>query len=213
MLQSPTASTAHEFRRSGQNVMVALGLGWFMIVLSISLPKASRAQDWGGESDDGWSQSTIAQDTGGESTGWSLGVGIGFIDDPTAFLLNFEAPYAFDRWVSVGPMVQVGLDDNNTIVAPTLNVTATIPDLPGESFDRVHPFGFVGLGFAYLEDDNRQNNDSSAGFLINCGFGVEYQVSESFYLGSKMIFNFLPEETLDEKFFYSWQIGGARIAF
>ena len=92
MLQSPTASTAHEFRRSGQNVMAALGLGWFMIVLSIALPNASRAQDWGGESDDGWSQSTIAQDTGGASTGWSLGVGIGFIDDPTAFLLNFEAP-------------------------------------------------------------------------------------------------------------------------
>ena len=110
-------------------------------------------------------------------------------------------------------MFQIGLDDNNTIVAPTLNVAVTIPDLPGDDFDAFHPYGFVGIGFAYIEDDNRRNDNSSAGFLINFGVGIEYQVSQSFFLGSQMMFNFLPEKTLDEKFFYAWQVGGARIAF
>jgi hypothetical protein len=189
------------------------------VLLSIALPGPSLAQDWGAESDENWSQPTNSRsaETGsggsGPSTGWSLRAGIGFIADPNAFLLNIEAPYAFDRWVSVGPMFQIGLDDNNTIVAPTVNVTLRVPDLPGGSLDRFHPYGFAGMGFAYIKDDNRRNNKSSAGFLINFGFGLEYQVSNRFSVGSQMMFNFLPEEVLDEHFFYSWQIAGARFAF
>jgi hypothetical protein len=32
-------------------------------------------------------------------------------------------------------------------------------------------------------------------------------------LGSNMLFNFLPEKTAGEHFFYSWQIGTMRIRF
>jgi len=199
-------------------------LGWRIAVLfsvcaamsSFVLPGSALAQDWGEQSDDGWSEpadSMSAQGGSGLPLGWSLRAGIGFTADPDAFLLNFELPYAFDQWVSAGPMFQIGLDDHNTIVAPTVNVTVTVPDLPGQDYDRVHPYGFVGMGFAYLEDDNRRNDNSSTGFLINFGFGFEYQVSDNFFLGSQMMFNFLPEETLEEHFFYSWQVGGARIAF
>ena len=198
---------------------VARLLGLCAAILSITLPDSSLAQDWGEESYGAGSRSTSpvsaqgGQGGSGALSGWSLRTGIGFIDDPNAFLLNFEAPYAFDQWVSAGPMLQVGLDDDNTIVAPTLNVTVTIPDLPGEDFDRMHPYGFVGMGFAYLEDDDRQNNDDDTGFLINFGFGLEYQLSENIFVGSQMMFNFLPKETLGENFFYSWQIGGVRVAF
>ncbi len=197
----------------------AILLGLCMTILSIALPGQSLAQDWGSESEDDWSQpasSTSAQGGPGARDlplGWSARIGIGFIDDPNAFLLNLEAPYVFDQWVSAGPMFQIGLDNNNTIVAPTMNVTVTIPHLPGEKLDRIHPFGFVGMGFAYIEDDNRRNDNSSAGFLINFGFGVEYQISDNVLLGSQMMFNFLPEEVLDERFFYAWQIGGVRISF
>ena len=200
--------------RSGSIVTVLLGL--CVAISLIALPGSVLAQDWGGESDDSWSEPTnsgSAQGGGGLPTGWSLRAGIGFIDDPSAFLLNFEAPYAFDQWVSAGPMFQIGLDNHNTIVAPTVNVTVTIPDLPGQDFDRFHPYGFAGMGFAYIEDDNRRNDNSSAWFLINFGFGLEYQVSDNFFIGSQMMFNFLPEEVLEEHFFYSWQIGGARITF
>jgi len=110
-------------------------------------------------------------------------------------------------------MIQVGLDAHNTIVAPTVNLTVTVPDLQGKDWDRIKPFGYVGVGFAYIEDDNRRNDNSSAGFLVDFGFGLEYQLSERLFVGSQMTFNFLPETTLGQNFFYSWQIGGLRLAF
>ena len=76
-------------------------------LLAIALPGPSAAQDWSADSDDDWSQSTNSRSPqagsggSGPSTGWSLRAGIGFIDDPSAFLLNFEAPYAFDQCVSI----------------------------------------------------------------------------------------------------------------
>ena len=145
--------------------------------------------------------------------GWSIRTGLGITVDPGTLLLNFEVPYAFDRWVSAGPAIQIGIDKHDTIVAPTFNVTVRVPDLPGETFDRLHPYALVGMGFAVIEDDDRRNDNVAAGFLIDFGIGLEFQVSEHLYLGSQMMFNFLPEETLDEDFFYSWQIGGIRIAF
>jgi len=201
--------------RSGFSAAALAGLCAAM--LSSTLPGASQAQDWGGELDHGPSYSTNAQAGQGGSgspPGWSLRGGIGFTADPTSFLLNFEAPYAFDRWVSAGPMLQLGLDDDHTIVAPTLNVSVTIPDLPGEDFDRLHPYGMIGIGFAYIENDNRgRSGKDDTGFLINFGFGLEFEVSENLFIGSQMMFNFLPVKTVGEHFFYSWQVGGVRIAF
>ena len=106
------------------------------------------AQDWGSDPEDDWT--TPAQSAPASSssayglTGWSLRTGIGFTAGPDTFLMNFEVPYAFDRWVSVGPMMQVGVTSDDTIVAPTLNVALSIPDMPGTAFDRVVPYGFVG---------------------------------------------------------------------
>lgn len=203
-------------RRNTKNVrLLCAGLA-----MALCSGVAANAQDWGSDEDD-WA-SEPRRDSADDARsgprndsipGWSLRAGLGFTLDPGTLLLNFELPYAFDRWVSAGPMIQVGLDDHDTIVAPTANVTVTIPDLPGDALDRLHPFALVGVGFAVIEDDNRQNDNSSAGFLIDFGFGVEYQLSDHFYLGSQMMFNFLPEETLDEDFFYSWQIGALRLAF
>ena len=173
------------------------------------------AQDWGRDPSDDWStpRTPVYSEEGDAHTGWSARAGIGFTADPDTLLLNFELPYAFDRLVFAGPMFQVGLNGDERIFAPTANVGVTIPDLPGEKFDRLHPFALIGMGFAVLEDDDRSKNKTSAGFLITLGIGVEYQLSDRFYLGSQMMFNILPEETLDEKFFYSWQVGGMRITF
>jgi opacity protein-like surface antigen len=184
----------------------------FALVLAT---QSASAQDWGAEPSDSRSAPPAPEYSGGSAarTGWSARAGIGFTADPDTLLLNFELPYSFDRWVSAGPMLQVGIDNNEMIVAPTANVTVTIPDLPGERFDRLHPYSLIGIGFAVLEDDSRRNNKTAAGFLVNFGFGLEYQLSERFYVGSQMIFNFLPEETLGEKFFYAWQVGGMRVTF
>ncbi len=209
---------------SPQALAKALLMTFFLAVSASFLAVSASAQDWGSEPDDSWAPppETSAYDSypaesfdRGEASesGWSGRAGIGFTADPSALLLNFDFPYYFDRFVAVGPMLQVAIEGDETIIAPTLDLTITIPDIGVAGFERVQPYGFVGLGFAIVEDENRANDNSATDFLIHFGVGLEYQVSERLFLGSHMIFNFLPSEALGQTFFYSWQVGGARIAF
>ena len=48
---------------------------------------------------------------------------------------------------------------------------------------------------------------------MNAGFGLDYILSDRLTIGSRMIFNFLPGGTLDETFYYSWEIAGVRLNF
>jgi hypothetical protein len=167
---------------------------------------SATAQGWGDESED-YSSGKAA------TTPWSFRAGMGFSHDPDDFLLNFELPYAFDRFISAGPMIQVGLEEDRFFVAPTANLTVTIPDMPGSVFDRVHPNFFFGIGFAVITNDDRAGDHHSAGFLVNTGFGLDYDLSSRVAIGSRMLFNFLPEETLEERFFYSWEVLGVKLSF
>ncbi len=173
------------------------------------------AQDWG--DDDDWSDSGSGATyvDASPATEWYLRAGLGFTLDPDEFLLNFELAHRFDQYVSLGPMFQVGLADNRSILAPTLNLTLTVPDMPGDAFDRFHPFLFAGVGLAVLENEDRGGRPDTrqTGFLVNTGFGVDYELDEQFSIGSRMIFNFLPGRTLNEDWFYSWEILGFKMAF
>jgi len=182
-----------------------------------------RAQDWGDDASDDWStpqptetpaQSTSASGaTRGGGAGFSMRGGFGFTASPDTFLMNFELPYAFNEYVALGPMMQVGLEKDHTIVAPTLNGTLKIPNLSG-SLDRFIPYAFAGLGFAYIDKDQGRNSDGDgAGFMIDAGVGLEYQVSEKVFLGTQMMFNFLPQKVQKQKFFFAWQLAGIRFAF
>jgi len=179
---------------------------------AVAQDRSPDAIDWGSQSA-GPSRARTRGPIDSGDPGWSAKAGLGFTSDPTTFLMDFELAYTFDRWVSAGTMLQVGLEDDITLVAPTLNVGVRIPEMPGEAFDRIHPYGTVGIGFLVIEDDGEPNDKRSAGFLINVGAGVEFQLSQSVYLYSQMIFNFLPKRTQDEKFIYAWPVAGLRIAF
>lgn len=175
---------------------------------------AATGQDWSSEDDD-WATEPPPPSAGGipPSTAWSLRMGLGFVSDPNAFLLAFELPYRFDRFVSAGPLVQVGLHENKLIVAPTANLEIRVPDMPGRDLDRLHPFVFAGVGFAVIEKEERFGDNRSAGFLVNTGFGVDFALSERASFGSRMIFNFLPVQTLQERFFYAWEVGSVKLSF
>jgi len=201
---------------SALSALSALALA-FLIAAS-----SAQAQSGGDDPDEDWSSPSAAPakhpasravSRQSDAVGWSFQTGIGFTADPETFLLNFEAPYAFNEWISAGPMLQVGLEKDHTIVAPAGNLRLTVPDLPGRAFDRLHPYVFGGMGFAYLEKDKGRNDGDGVGFLVDTGFGVEYQVSQKVFLGSQMMFNFLPKETKNEGFYYAWQIAGIRFAF
>ncbi len=208
----PSPNRPHRSARLALSAALALALYLGLGVV----PVPAGAQDW---SDDDWgatgstSDRTSTYDDAGPSTRWSLRAGLGFTIDPNDFLLNFELPYRFDQYVSAGPMVQVGLADNRYLVAPTANLTITIPDMPGEELDRFHPMIFAGIGFAVLENEDRGGSNRDAGFLVNTGFGVDYALSPRVSIGSRMILNFLPDRTLDEIFFYSWEILGVKLSF
>ena len=178
------------------------------------------AQDWG-ESDDDWSTAPDAAPSGGAnawndsgSGSWAFRMGAGFTIDPNNFLMNFELPYRFDQYVSAGPMMQIGVEDEKLLVAPTANITVRVPNLPGEALDRFHPNLFAGMGFAVIQNDDRRGENTDAGFLINAGVGVDYDLSARVKLGSRMIFNFLPiNRTLGERFWYSWEVIGIQFSF
>jgi len=207
-----------DLRQSGSRAMrISVLLVAFFSVLSP--PTLASAQGWGEgdwESVPGQTRNTnggAGERNGSPTSPWSLRAGMGFTADPDDFLLNFELPYRFDQYVSVGPMIQVGLGDRRYLVAPTANLTITIPDMPGETLDRLRPHFFGGIGFAVIENEERGGSSRGAGFLANAGFGIDYALSERVSVGSRMIFNFLPGRTLDEKFFYSWEIIGLKLDF
>ncbi len=151
-----------------------------------------------------------------ETAGPSLGISFGFTADPENFLLAFEAPFGVAPGVTVGPLLQLGLSDDWTIVAPSANVRYAF-DLSAASTPevrRLSPFIQGGLGFAYLDRDRSGRRDrDDTGFLFNMGGGIEYFVTEQFAVGSSIMFNVLPDSVIGENFFFSWQMGSARFLF
>jgi opacity protein-like surface antigen len=146
---------------------------------------------------------------------WSVGGALGFTIDPSCFLTAFEADYAVTRNLLVGPLLQVAVSDEEEVVAPSLNVQYLI-DLPESTafLDRLKPFAQVGMGFAYIEKERRGRSDKDdLGFLLNVGFGAQYELTDEFAVGNSVLFNVLPDEVIDERFFFSWHFLTATIRF
>lgn len=140
------------------------------------------------------------------SSGWALRAGIGFTLDPDAFLLTFDAPYALTEDVRVGPLLQLAVDDDHVILAPSANVQYVfdLSDID-ESLVDLKPFVQGGVGFAYYHQDRRRGDDDDVGFLIHVGFGLEYLLTGRLAVGNSLLFNILPVDALGDHFFFSWQ--------
>ncbi len=154
-----------------------------------------------------------------EDRRWSLSTGLGFTASPEAFLLGFEGDYRVWRGLSLGAELQLGLDDDYTIVSPTARARYTF-DLRrvtrSEFVQRLRPYLQSGLGFTYIEVDVPDLpgiDDDDTGFMFNFGFGAEYPITRSLSLNSKMLFNVLPGDVFGEGFYYSWEVAGLRWRF
>ena len=146
---------------------------------------------------------------------WSAGGAIGFTVDPTCFLAAFEAGYGVTDNLQVGPLLQVGASDDRTIVAPSANVKYLfdLPDVP-EPLDRLKPFVQAGLGLVYMEKERRGRPDKDdTGFLMNVGFGFQYYLTRRFALGNNVLFNIMPDDVVDDHFFFSWQFVSGTFRF
>lgn len=152
----------------------------------------------------------------------SLRGAIGFTLDPDTFLMAFEADFSATKEISLGPLLQLGVTDDRTIVAPSLNVQYVF-DLSGLNSNdvmtndlakKLKPFAQGGLGVVYIHKDGRRgNNVDDVGFFLNLGGGIEYYLTEKFAIGNNLLFNILPEDIAGEHFFFSWQFVTARYHF
>ena len=147
-----------------------------------------------------------------DDSGFSVRGGVGFTADPSAFLMTLEVPWAADELVSVGPLVQLAVSDDDVLFAPTLQVYLT-PRLGGE-YDEIRPYAHLGMGLAYLEKDGRRpRDDEDTDFLLTLGTGVEYAVRENLFLGTGLLFDVIPGGVVGENFIFGWQLLTVRVAF
>jgi len=134
--------------------------------------------------------------------------GLGFTADPETFLTGLEFDFVATPNVSLGPLVQIGVSDKHTLVAPTLNARYRffISDAD-KDLRRLKPFVNAGLGLVYMEKERRHRTDADeVDFLLNTGFGLEYDLHESVAVGTHFLFNIVPWKVVDERFFFSWQV-------
>jgi len=136
--------------------------------------------------------------------------GIGFTLGPDTFLLSLGGDYILNRRFSVGPLLQIGLSDAVTFVAPTANFKS-IFDLPNRGFARrVKPFVQGGMGMIYANTDG---GGDDLGFMFNFGFGADVYITPRFALGNHMMFNVIPTDVVGETLIFSWQFVSARYHF
>ena len=134
--------------------------------------------------------------------------GLGFTADPDTFLTALEFDFVATPNISLGPLIQIGVSDKHTLIAPTLNARYQflISDAD-KDVARLKPFVNAGLGLVYMEKERKHRTDADeVDFLLNTGFGLEYDLHESVSVGTHFLFNIVPWEVVDERFFFSWQV-------
>jgi len=158
-----------------------------------------------------------SRESGRDAPGpFSVRTGLGFSIDPDSFLLGFEGDYAFDEHVSTGVLVELGVDDDLIFVSPVAygRYRFDLADLTDEeSVHALFPYVQGGLGLTHWDDDDRVGDDDDTEFLLNVGFGVEYEVAEDVSVVSQMLFNIVPDKIFGERFYYSWEVMSVRYRF
>ena len=151
---------------------------------------------------------------------FSLRGGLGFTSDPTSFLFGVEADYEIAPQFSLGGNVQVGLDDDVTIVSPTafaryrIDLGAMDPGLAA-----IEPSVGLGVGFTWWDRDlHFDRDDDDVAFLIDIRPGVEYRLSPNFALGTLFHFNVIPtglfdDKAYEEQFYFAWEVLTFRVTF
>jgi hypothetical protein len=144
---------------------------------------------------------------------WSARASLGFTTGPETFLMTLEVPWAINRMVSVGPLFQLGFSDDDTLFAPSLQFYIT-PRLDGD-LEALRPYGHLGMGFVYLENDDRApgRDEEDVDFLFTTGLGVEYALRDDILMGTGLLFNIVPAGAVGQRFVFGWQLLTFRVRF
>ena len=131
--------------------------------------------------------------------------------------MAFEVPYSLTSDLTLGPLLQIGVDGGETLIAPTLNARYFLNlgqrNANNDFVRELAPFVQGGLGLVHLDRDQRFRDVDETDFLFNLGVGIDFPISERLSVGSHMMFNVVPGGVLGEHFFFSWQLVSAQIRF
>lgn len=144
--------------------------------------------------------------------GWALEAALGFTVDPETCLLGFHVDRELAGPVSGGALLQIGIAGDDFVIAPALDVSVGFP-LPFEGLEMFCPNFLFGLGFLYRDEQTRRGWRDEIGFLMTFGAGIEYRVSEEVAVGTRFLFNVLPDEVRGEHFLFAWEVLGVRYRF
>jgi hypothetical protein len=131
------------------------------------------------------------------------------------FLVDLAAPYHLGSRASLGPRLQIGVDNNRTYLAPTASMEYAhdLSSVISGGFGKIRPLIGAGIGFAWLEKEGRRGKNDEVEFLVDLNVGAEYPLTDGFALAAVMDFNVIPNEVLGERLIYSWQVIQLRVQF
>ena len=136
-----------------------------------------------------------------------LPVGIGFTSGPDTTVLGAAVDFPMAPNWTLGPSLDLGVDDDRTLVAALLQAKRYFPlTSDKDEVRRLLPYVHGGVGGAYLEEDAGPGSVDDTELLLAFGGGIRFQVTDRIALGSQLQFNFLPGELLDERSYTTWQI-------
>ncbi len=152
-----------------------------------------------------------------DASRFSVSGGIGFFaeDNFDGFLLNIGGLYHIDGKFSVGVDLQLGFEDDLTIVSMPFYGRYDFGNIPVDVqvLKEIHPFVKTGLGFTFAEIDTPFGDFDDTGFLFTIGGGIAYPVLENLSLESTMLFNVTTNDFFEDDFYFSWEILSARLHF
>ena len=145
---------------------------------------------------------------------WSVAFGSGFVADPEGYLMAFELERRFASNFAAGALLQLGLEKDDTLVG-THGYARYIFQV-GDSGEAsgVEPFLLAGLGFTHLDKDGSgPHRGKNTSFSMIFGGGLDYNFTDTFAIGSKMLVGVVPAEVLGESAYFSWEIVRLKVSF
>lgn len=149
---------------------------------------------------------------------FSVQTGVGFFVDDNfdGFLWSTDGTYRFtDNW-SAGIELQVGAEDDLTLVSMPF-----FGRFDYEVVDNLSLFGRTGIGFTYADFEKSiqtglgriKIDEDDTGFLFMIGWGAGYSFTEALSVESIMQFNVTTNDLFEDDFYYSWQVAALRYRF
>jgi len=134
-------------------------------------------------------------------------VGAGFTAGPGAFLIPAEVDFHIRDDVAIGPRLQLAVDDDVTIFAPTFHAKKLFELTQDGAPSRWRPYAQGGIGLAWLEKDRpRGRDDDDVGLVLQLGGGVEYTLDSDITLSTGIDVNLLPSDLVGEDIYVSFNL-------